>query len=352
MTEYKRNVAVGMTVLLALCGLGYMILRFGEIPAFARPGYRLRIDLPRTGGVIEGADVRLNGKRIGTVARIEFQADLRMGVRLECSIDRRIRIPRDVHVTVGSQGFGGASVQIATGAPAPGQPEPGWLPTDDSAALTGVLPTGGLLGSRIEERLDKIADGFESFRRLADNLNHLLAPAPETGATDAGAGSGLAQTLEKLNKVLDSFHDVTGDQDTRANFKATLADLKTATERGAEAMKELRQFAADARVSLRNVNEGATAVKDVARVASQRIDRLAEKLLEDADKLGRLLSTLNETTGKIADGEGSAAKFINDPHLYNNLLESTRQLARTLGELQSALKTWKTEGVKVNVDLW
>ena len=236
MTEQKRNIAVGITVLAALCGLGYMLLLFGELPAFARPGYLVRVRFPESGGMSAGGDVRLNGVRIGTIADMKLLSDPRSGVDVECRIDHEVRIPRDVHVTIGSHGLGaGMHVKLTTSPLRPGQPHADWLATDDSAVLVGFLSTGGLIGPEITAKLDKIAQGFGSFSRLADNLNRLVAPAP---APTSAPAAGLVGTVERLNRVLDSFYAITGDAENRANIKASLDNLHNATAEGVKAMHQ------------------------------------------------------------------------------------------------------------------
>ena len=75
MTERARNIAVGATAVVALCGVGYMILLFGDTPVFARTGYYITIDLPGTGTIDKGADVRMNGIRIGAVTKVRSRID-------------------------------------------------------------------------------------------------------------------------------------------------------------------------------------------------------------------------------------------------------------------------------------
>lgn len=352
MTERKRNLAVGITVLLALCGLGGMIVLFGDVPAFARTGYPLRLHYPVANGISPGGEVRLNGIRVGSVVRVQLHDDPGRGVQVDCRIDRSFRIPGNVAASIGSRGLGGAAfVDLTARAPGPGAPPPQWLPTDGTAELVGVIyPYGGLLGTEVSDELTRIAASFESFSRLAENLNRILtaerAPTPATGAATTpatGPGEGLAGTISRLNRVLDGFESVVSDPENRQNIKATLANLRQATDQATTAVAELHSFAQDAREGLAAFNRNSDAV-------SQRVVELSQRLTEDAVRLGKLLTTLDRATEKLAAGEGTAGKLLNDPVLYNQLVESMRQLARTLEELQTTLRTWREEGV--DIDVW
>ncbi len=339
MSEKKRNVAVGVTVLVALAGLAFMIILFGEVPAFARSGYQVRIDFPRGGNVINGADVRLNGKRIGTVGSIEFRKDVRLGVTFDCRIDRDVRIPDDVTARIATRGLaGGAYVSLET-APRWSGAAAGWLATDGSARLPGELPPDGLMTPEIKATLDKIAVGFEAFTQLADNLNKVVEPLlPTTGPS----GGGVHGAVARLNRVLAGLEAIVGDEANRKNIKDTLADW--------------RQFVIDARKSLRGIDEAtgaakgaAEAVKGAAETTGQQVDALAKKLIDDADRLGKLFATLERVAAKIDSGEGTAGKVLNDPRLYNELLESARRLSSTLDELESTIRLWRESGFPVKL---
>lgn len=359
MNERKRNIAVGLTVLVALCGLGFMIVLFGEVPAFLRSGYTVWVTFPHAGGIEQGADVRLNGVRIGTAARVELNEDPAEGVLVECRINRDILIPGDVQAFASRSGLSGSGhVSLNAPTPKPGALEPKPLPTDGSARLTGQIASRGLLGGDLDEKLEHIVEGFDSFRRLADNINMLLmGEAPSTQPTTAPGQvaateptGGLGKTLDKLNDALDSFNALVGDDQARADLHASLANLREATEAGTQAMNELRDFAGRAASTLDTVDETASSVRDAADATRDRMQELTGSLIEDAERLSELLATLNRAATKIEAGDGTAGRLINDPQLYENLLESAQQLSRTLTELRTTIRQWREEGVRMRIN--
>jgi len=344
MTERARNIAVGATAVVALCGLGYMILLFGDTPVFARTGYYVTIDLPGTGALDKGADVRMNGIRVGTVTKVNLNDDPRKGVVIRCRIRKDVRIPHDVVATVGRQGLGGGGyVRLTTKAPA--EPvAPVWVPTDGSGVLTGSPHGGGLLGPEFAAQVEAVAEGFRAFTELADTLNKALT-APD--ADDEQPMPGLAGTIQRMNRALEGLNSIVADKANRENISVSLANLRKAAESGAEAMDELAQFAREAKQSLKGVERTTGELTETAKTARARIDDVAAKLIEDADRLGKLLTTLNQAATKVADGEGTAGRLLNDPALYNNLLESTESLSKALAEMELTIRRWRTEGLKM-----
>jgi phospholipid/cholesterol/gamma-HCH transport system substrate-binding protein len=364
MTERVRNVAVGVTVILALCGLAGMIILFGKSPVYATGGYRLTVVLPASGGVGGNSSVQLNGFHVGTVTDVVLMSDPSQGVRVHCRIDHKYRIPDTASVSVGSRGLGGSAyVDLYASAPPPGHTTH-FLPTDGKAELQGqISPYGGLLGSEMSTELGHIAASFQSFSRLADNLNAVLMgqapPAPVTTQPATGSapstasaptgGQGLATAIVKLNGVLDGMATIVNNPDNQTNIQVSLANLRKATEQATAAIEQLKDFAQEARSGLANVNRSAEAVTSTAQLTGQRVSELASQLGDDAARLGRLLTTLNQVSEKIVAGEGTAGKLLNDPALYNELVDSMRQLSKTLTELQATLKTWREKGVDVKV---
>ena len=107
-------------------------------------------------------------------------------------------------------------------------------------------------------------------------------------------------------------------------------------------MADARKLVATAKVTFEDVS-------DATKKASKRFDELAEKLIDDADRLGKVLTSLHRVTVKIETGEGTAGKLLNDPELYNGLVDATQQLKDTLEKLSALLAEWKEKGVKMKL---
>ena len=95
MIEHTRNVAVGLTVIVALLLLGSMIVLFTGLPTVFQRGYTIQILLPSKAETSIGDDVHLAGMEVGKVTKIYFtdQDDPHEGVTLEARINKTSRCP-------------------------------------------------------------------------------------------------------------------------------------------------------------------------------------------------------------------------------------------------------------------
>ncbi len=330
MTEYKRNIAVGLTAIIALAGLAYMIMLFGGTTFLGRGGYALRVYFPEAGALDVGSDVRLNGIRVGRVSHVRLRDDPRDGVVIESRIDEDRRIPANASAAITRTGLGaGGYLRLTTGGEsANGQ----WLATDGSALLQGGVDAGGgLLGPQVMSRLDAITDAFDAFRKLAENLDRMIG-AP---ATVEGPATGLGATISRVDNLLDSLDDIAGDAANQGNIRKTLAHMAKATAEATIAMTEVQQFA--------------KAITKTSQSAEEQIGHLAVRLIDGSERLAVLFTTLNAAATALNTEEGSAGKLLNDPALYNNLLESAEMLNQTLAELQATIGQWRDAGVKIDL---
>ena len=299
MKEHARNILVGLTVMVALGLLAAMILVFAGVPGILQGGYVIRMRFPTTADAHEGDPVHLVGIPVGSITHIGFaDDDPRKGVTITARIDGDTKIPGNVNAYIFSKGIaGGAYVELKADGkeridPATGLPME-FLPVDWSGVIEGRLKTSLLP--------DEVREGLKGITRLAENLNKLLAPAPADGeAATQGAGTrptamqGLKGTVAKLNEALDALNAAFSKQN-RANLTSSL----------------------------------------------ENIDDLTRKLLSSAEKLSSILDSMNRTVTKMEKGEGSAGKLVNDPKLYNNLVEASEQLTQSLKEFRELLKHWK-----------
>jgi ABC-type transporter Mla subunit MlaD len=351
MRDRTRNVLVGLTVLIALLVLGGMLIVFREVPAFLQPGYMVKVRLPHSSGLTAGADVEMAGKRIGRVTEVEFtEADPRLGVTVTALIHDEHRIPGTVNPYVVSRGLGGGAVlEFRVDDLEPGASrELEWLPTDRVLTLTppeGARPGGGLIPP---ELLADVRLTMASFRKVADNLNAFIGPPPEPDGPDGQPTTAPARranlhvTIAKLDKALEAVNTIVGDRENQENIREALNDFRTAAAAMNDAMAEVHATAEEARAGLRRTTTQAAAI-------SGKFETVAQRLVEDADRLGVLLETLNVAAEKLSSDTGTAGKLLNDPKLYNELVDTTEELQRTLQSVRELMREWRRRGVKLKL---
>ncbi len=349
MKEHVRNVVIGLTVIGALVLMGAMIVIFAGLPQMFQRGYRVRILLDSTHDAHEGDPVHLRGMRVGRVTRVEFtEGDPRKGVTITARINPEVNLPGNTQGYVYTKGFaGGAYIELKpegdpridekTGAPIE------YLPRDGSVVLEGSHFGTELLPRDLKEDLQAALRDFaemkevsqsalREFASLAKNLNELLGgtehpPSPRTRPA-AAQPTRIRATLSRLDEALEAIASVLGDAENQVNIKTSLKNLTDATGKTARAMDSFNRLTTDTNKT----------IKEVAR-----------NLITTTERISAAMATINETAEKLESGQGTAGKLLNDPKLYNNLVDMTQQMERLLKELRQAVKTWKAHGVPIKL---
>ncbi|MGC9454543.1 MAG: MlaD family protein [Phycisphaerae bacterium] len=353
MTERSRNIAVGLTVLVALAMLAGMVLIFAGLPQLFQRGYEIKLVSDSTHEIREGDSVHVSGMRAGRIVEVGFTdpADPTAGVTIVARIDGDIRIPSNAKAVVFTRGFVG-SPYVALVPEGPQPEDQPFLPTHPTPTLqiehrgTGLLP--GELGPALE-----------GLAKLTENLNELIAPeeAPTTAAADgegpatepAPTPSGVKGTIEKLNRTLDALYVVLGDVENQRNIQDSLANIRQAAQAATEAMNSMEDFAVEAQKAAAGAADTLSEVREATGEARQRMGDVADKLIESSERISTLMSTVNRIALKIESGDGTAGRLVSDPELYNNLLDATREMSRLMKEFRTLVETWKESGVQIKV---
>ena len=350
MTEKGRNLLIGMMVLLALVILCAMIIIFHEIPTSIKPGYEIRFTSRDTGGVLEGADVLLNGIRIGRISKIYFtDGDPTKGVTLAATIEPGVKIPRNIVAHFYKRGLGGSTIIMlkTIEKPTPGKKTPAtsspWLPTDQPVTIPIDWPAGegGLLPAGL---VAEISDTLKSVKRMTETLTNLINP-PEsiTGNTETNkAEVNLHNTLSRLDDALTAITTVLGDKENQENIKISLRNLKSATTKAVDALDSFKSTVEDARATLKDIS-------GMTRSTASKINRLLSRLMVQADNLGQVLASLHHIITTIESGKGTLGQLVNNPNLYEGIVDAVDQLKITLEMLQKVLIKWKQEGIKIQL---
>ncbi|MCP4375324.1 MAG: hypothetical protein GY794_04000 [bacterium] len=342
MTNNTKNMAVGLTVLTAMMLMGWMIILFTGLPTLFRSGYKVYVSMEAKSELNAGDTIHLNGKEVGTIADLSFTdpEDPYKGITVTAMIDQDITLPSNTVFWVTKRTMGGPWIELFL---------EGDLPTGKPPTLSKTQPDT-IIGHATSSSLlpKELTPALKGLATLSENLNKLIAPEGDPAASGTATSpattqpqrKGLAGTLNNLNVTLAGMAEVFGDVENQNNIKTSLANLATATEKASKAMDAMKDFANETRKSFAKTTGSVNTV-------TKRVDQLAIKLIEDAEKMSKLLATINRLTIKIEKGEGTAGRLLGDPKLYNNLLEATNQTKIMLKEFSDLIKTWKESGVKI-----
>lgn len=347
MPPRTRELKVGLLILIAFAVLAVGVFLIGEKNNLFSRKNRYFIQFSSAGGLKQGNPVQLNGVDVGTVERIILpQNPAEEHIRVWISVDReyaeRIRGPRagtprsknpPSEARIKTLGLlGDKFIELSSGAPEyPVIPDQGEIPAAQPTNVDALLASGedvmdnvveisaslstilgrmergeGLLGelttdSEPGRRLrNSIIGTSESLERIATKIETGEGPLPRL-LNDRRMADRLASSLDRFENILAQAQTGPGllpgllnDPSTRRQFDDTLATLN-------QMARDLQGFTADLETS----------------------DALLPRLVNDEEygreitaKVNEIVNRLNEISVKISEGEGTAAKLINDPQIY------------------------------------
>lgn len=317
MNARKRNILSGITAVVGVVGLGWMILMFGHIPRWAEKSYPIYVDMNTTGGLAQGSRVTLNGIDVGYVEAVRLHDDPRQGVEIACRVHPEQSIPVQATVSVASGVFGGSAalaLQVDPSHEGPLDPLP------EGGRLAGASVS---LTERLEERINVLSDRVallaDEYVQVGRNLNDMLVVRP-TSEVDAGQAEPNLRTviarvdasMAQLTKVLTGLDALLGDPALREDLAATVRNARSLTGK-----------------------------------AEASVNRLTDRYVAVADDLGKAVAQVNQLLAAAQSKQGTVGKLIGDPKLYNTAQDAVARLSDALRELQLLLRKWKTEGVPV-----
>ncbi len=312
-TQRRRNVIVGVFVVVGICALVWLIFKFGDLPtAVTKMGsFEVYVQFPTAPGVQKDTPVRFCGYQIGRVTEVmapDERKDLVTGLKyyqtvVILSIGKDyVNIPSNVEIKLMTRGLGSSYIELKQ---TPGKPT---VPLDPNRPGTKFL-------------LDKI----------------LLQ-----GSTGITSEFFPEESQKKLDELVDGIialianaNDIIGSPNNKENLQKILVNLTEASEHAKETIQEFRKFAV----------AGTTTLKS----ADAKAEGLVVAMVDTSEEVSKAAAQLRLILEKINSGQGSAARLINDGRFYENLLESTQQLQLLLTEIKSFVAQARDKGVPIKL---
>lgn len=321
MPPTKRNVLVGATVLVAVIALGWMIVQFGGSIAtpFAPPVTPISFSTPRADGVVEGSPVLYRGVNVGKVTRVKLQGD-NENVRIEAQVNIEPHLPANVVGVIKQTSVfgGGASITLE---------------------LTGDAPQGKLADVKEPLSATFLGSGLlpPEFADLAVELRATAKQWRETNVIP-----NLNAQVTKVGTMVEEITKFVADKDTQENLRASLANVRTATDSAKRITANLETFSG-------KLDKIGTNADDLIVKANQNLGDISKQVNDRMVQIAALLETTQSITAKIDRGEGTAGRLVNDPKLYAGLVETTESLNATIRDLQRLVQQWEQEGVSLKL---
>ena len=271
----KREVKIGIFAV-AMIGVAWAGIRFLKgFDIFSRNvEYYAAYD--QINGVQNASPIMMKGVKIGSVTGLSFDPARSDKVVLRFTIKREYRIPTDSEAKIFSNGLMGAkAIEITYG-------------TADTYLHKGDT----LRSSRDRDLMDVAGSELDFFKQKVSQL---------TG---------------DLSRALGNLNSVTGDM--AQILSAEKNNLKSALEN----LSKFSDMLGD------NAQRVDSIIGNVDRVVAQFSEE------EFAVKLSQTVGHLDDLVARIAQGEGTVGKLMNDPELYDSLNRASENLSALLADVK------------------
>lgn len=321
MTQRSYNITVGLTMLLSLLGLAFMVFQFSDVSRWGEGSYVVTIELSDAGGINAGAHVYLNGITVGRVETIKLHEPPQYQVTATARIRRNMRLPIGVRAQVNRPPIGGnARLELDLSKISADRSQQ-WLPTDGTAIVSG----------------NKTPDVASQFAR--------------------GLNDTMAEPIRQIGRITERFEELSQQWIEVGMYISQLVaprdtkqvDHGNATGNLATVLARADQRLAELRVTLEGMNQWVNdpELHQDARATAANARNLTQRHFALADDLSKAVASMRQMINDAHHGQGTIGKLIHVPDLYNNLNDTAERFGVMADELKLLVEKWKVEGLPI-----
>ncbi len=356
-----REIIVGLVFVFAIAIALYFAVTIGGTGQIKMPweakDKKYRAVFPQVGGLSESASVWVSGVPKGQVRKL--YVDPRNGqVEVTFTLDENIILHEDATAEIiSSSAFGGKTISVGIG-------DPRKLEFDSSKAIQGVILEDVFTAA--SRSIGKIDQGIDIAIDTLKEVNAIVK--------DVRSGKGPVGTVLYDEKVADDIRDTTHNiRDMSEDGKSITTDIRDITNKINTGDGTLSMILNDAdtaqrvKRTIQNVEDTSDHAVGISRAGERIANNLAdgkglfgallvdEEVAENGkgiirktnnalDDVGRASKDIADIVGKANRGEGTLGKIINDPTLYNDLLNGINTLRAGFEDIreQAPITTFAT----------
>jgi len=345
MSLYRKNIFVGFTVLVALGLLGWMILRFADAPfkLMAKRQVLIYFDAVSAEGLSEGSPIYYLGVNVGRISKLSRNEDLR-SVQIEALVDPPL--PANVEGRIRTQVLGGGGALSLVLIP-PGTTRPTDSFPEDQVSLQ---PHGSIASG---QHVPAIFVGYDilpkEFTDLALELRRISIQFRESNLLPklAATADSLSKNIDKAAHLVDSVNELVTDPTMRKDLRESMTHLREASESATRIARDVEALTKKADTRL---DELAGNGNKLLASAESRVDEMAKNVGDRLTQLAKILETFESISRKVNEGRGTAALLVNDPALYENLLDTSKELKLTISDVKRLVEQWEQEGLYLKLN--
>lgn len=313
--QNRRNLVVGVFVVVGFLAFGWLIFKFGDLPLWVAKlrSYDVHVQFSAADGVQKDTPVRFCGYQIGRVTSVE-PPTVRPEIVSESgeeprwfhqsvvtmSIDKQFDdIPKNSEVKLLTRGLGSSFIEIKS-------PIPGERDQETDYLVHGVTIQGstGISSDFFPEETQKKLEG------LVDDLRHFVGNA----------------------------NDIAGDDQNKKNLKAFLFNLTEASDKASKTLEQARDTLKQAYAAIGDY-------RDLAGTGMNALDKVSASIVAASEELTKAGTQMNVMLTSINRGDGTAGKFVTDARLYEELLDTSTQMQVMVTEMKTLMQAINDRGL-------
>lgn len=355
MSETRRNVLVGLFVVVGLAGMATLSVLFGQRPTWLAPRdtYALEIQFRSAGGIRTGNIVTVNGIEVGRVVSVGLydpqRLDAEFNVRVVASIRNEFQIP-DGSTAVTTEpvmGQGRPNLEI----------EPG--PSTNPPLQAGARIYGRVLGaveaifpshivSTFTSTAEQIRITGQALTPVLQDLHDILEKRSPESVDSATASQGnLSSATARLDSMIKNLNEYVGQPDTKDQFRLTMSNIYEVSADAREVMTDLRAAAQEAQALVADARKTATVADRTLTNLEARFGEVGTRVNGSLTKVDQVVDTLGHILLPVSRGQGTIGKLFADNELYEAMVLTMRRLAAMITEYQALAKEWQKGKVRV-----
>lgn len=353
MKETRRNIMVAIFVLLGMAVLGWLIIKFGDLPALVHrvDAHEITIYFPEAPGVQENTSVLFCGYPVGSVVSVEppqllelpgdpRHKDYRYQVAVVAAIGTKHQIPRNCQAKLFRRGLGSSFLEFVLEGPPSAE-----LLTNGDEMYGIVSEASEFISEGTQRRLDELVG---SLTRLSDQLQGQLTSLPPDEVDQSDPNKvfpNVTTAVMRLDLALKNINTIIGDTENQRNIKRGLADFAVLTSEMRQVVKQLQEFAEQIDNLTKQTSTTIDSIDNLTGQANEAIAQIGPKIQNVADHLAQTLERLDSLFRQMATGEGTAGRILYDAKLYEELAETTANLNLAIEEFRELVGRWKEKGI-------
>jgi ABC-type transporter Mla subunit MlaD len=352
MNEKRRNLLVALFVSLGLVFLGWLVLKFGDLPTIFHKvnSYEITMYFPRAFGIQENTEIYFCGYPVGHITAVkppQLLTDLKQPkqqyyqVIVKAAMDTKFDIPKNVIPKIYQRGLGSAYIQFALEEPPSAE-----LLRDVADPIPGEIAGGSqFISENTEKRLDELADRMNLLTRQLQSQLEPLPPDVVDRSDPNKVSPNITTAVARLDTALKYLNVIIGDPENQQNIKNGLRDFAALSGKGLQTMEDVEKFTKDAQTLVKQASDALANVEKKAEKTGTEFSEAAVRIQNAADGVALVMKNLNQILLQIAEGKGSAGRMLNDPRAFESLVDALQNLNLLIQEFRQQLALWKKHGI-------